>query len=60
MIADLGVRVGFVWKKDNNGWQQVNASRPFSAYNVPVSVVDPGPDGVVGNGDDGSVSRRST
>ena len=50
---DFGVRVGYVWKKDNDGWQQNNVMRPLSAFNVPVSVPDPGPDGVVGNGDDG-------
>ena len=48
------MRVGFVYKKDNNGWQQQNVLRPFSAFNVPVSIADPGPDGVVGNGDDGA------
>ncbi len=53
LMTDLGVRVGFVWKKDTNGWQQINALRPFGAFNVPVSVADPGPDGVAGNGDDG-------
>ncbi len=29
VMTDLGVRVGYVWKKDNNGWQQINAARPF-------------------------------
>ena len=53
LLSDLGVRAGFVWKKDNNGWQQINALRPFAAYNIPVSIADPGPDGVVGTGDDG-------
>ncbi len=56
VMTDLGVRAGFVWKKDQNGWQQFNTLRPFGAYNVPVSIVDPGPDGVTGNGDDSSVS----
>jgi hypothetical protein len=56
VMADLGVRAGFVWKKDQNGWQQVNSLRPFSAYSVPVSVVDPGPDGVTGNADDRAFS----
>jgi Carboxypeptidase regulatory-like domain len=56
VMADLGVRAGFVWKKDQNGWQQFNTARPFSAYNVPVSIVDPGADGVTGTGDDRSVS----
>ena len=45
VLHDLGVRVGYVWKKDQNGWQQVNILRPFSAFNVPVSIIDPGPDG---------------
>lgn len=53
VMADLGVRVGYVYKKDNQGWQQVNVLRPFSAFNVPVTIADPGPDGVLGNGDDG-------
>ncbi|MDP2391272.1 MAG: hypothetical protein Q8N52_13165, partial [Acidobacteriota bacterium] len=56
IITDLGIRAGFVWKKDNDGWQQVNANRPMSAFNVPTTVVDPGPDGVYGNGDDGTVA----
>ncbi|MCA1674342.1 MAG: hypothetical protein LC799_19850 [Actinobacteria bacterium] len=53
VLSDLGVRVGYVHKKDNNGWQQDNVLRPFSAFNVPVTRPDPGPDNVVGNGDDG-------
>jgi hypothetical protein len=24
LLADLGLRVGYVWKKDNQGWQQIN------------------------------------
>ena len=52
IITDLGVRAGFVWKKDNDGWQQVNANRPHSAFNVPTTVVDPGADNVYGNSDD--------
>ncbi len=52
VLPDLGVRAGFVWKKDQNGWQQVNSLRPNSAYNVPVSITDPGADGLVGTADD--------
>jgi len=54
VLSDLGVRIGYVWKKDSNGWQQENANRPYDAFNVPVTVLDPGIDGVVGNGDDGA------
>jgi hypothetical protein len=53
VMTDLGVRVGFVWKKDQNGWQQVNVLRPFEAYNIPVTLIDSGPDAVLGNADDG-------
>jgi len=52
LMSDLGIRVGYVWKKDNEGWQQENVNRPFSAYNIPVTLVDPGPDGVAGTSDD--------
>jgi len=45
IMADLGIRTGFVWKKDHDGWQRLNVDRRFSAYNVPISIVDPGPDG---------------
>lgn len=30
-----------------------NANRPVSAYNVPVTILDPGPDGVLRTADDG-------
>ena len=40
-MEDLGVRVGYVYKKDNNGWQQFNVARPFEAFNVPVTRPDP-------------------
>ena len=59
VMADLGVRAGFVWKKDQNGWQQVNSLRPDSAYDVPVTVTDPGADGVVGTSDDRPFSARN-
>jgi hypothetical protein len=45
VLADLGVRAGFVYKKDSDGWQRLNASRRYENYTIPVSVVDPGPDG---------------
>ena len=45
--ADLGIRAGYVYKKDFNGWQQMDDGRPYSAYNVPISIVEPGPDGVL-------------
>ena len=55
VMNDLGVRAGYVYKKDNDGWQQVNELRPFDAFNVPVTIVDPGADNVYGNGDDSTI-----
>ena len=57
VLQDLGVRVGYVYKKDYNGWQQMNDGRPHSAYNVPVTITDPGPDGSLATaGDNGTLN----
>ena len=57
--GQIGVRAGFVWKMDRDGYQQSNANRPISAYNVPITVVDPGPDGNRGTGDNRNVSMNN-
>ena len=31
----------------------MNVARPYSAYNIPITTVDPGRDGVAGTADDG-------
>ncbi|HEX8029654.1 MAG TPA: TonB-dependent receptor [Vicinamibacterales bacterium] len=54
LITDFGLRAGYVWKKDYNGWQQLNDSRPYSAFNVPVTITDPGPDGSLATAADNS------
>lgn len=50
---NFGVRTGFVWRGDTNQQTSVNPNRPLDAFNVPVTVPDPGPDGRAGNEDDG-------
>jgi hypothetical protein len=50
--SSVGVRAGFVYKMDRDGYQQENPNRPKSAWTVPVTVTDPGPDGRTGTGDD--------
>jgi hypothetical protein len=57
--AGVGARAGFVWKMDRDGYQQSNRNRPLSAFNVPITVVDPGPDGTRGTGDDQNVSMMN-
>jgi hypothetical protein len=53
--GQIGARVGFVWKMDRNGYQQENRNRPLSAWTVPTTVTDPGPDGRANTGDERSV-----
>lgn len=53
VISDFGVRAGVVYRTEKNLAVASNANRPLSAYNVPVTIQDPGPDGIVGNTDDG-------
>ena len=37
----------------NDSIETVNPKRPYDAYSVPITRRDPGPDGVLGNSDDG-------
>jgi hypothetical protein len=46
------VQGGYVYRNIDDFRVRVNVNRPVSAYNVPVTLRDPGPDGVFGNGDD--------
>jgi hypothetical protein len=51
--GQVAVRAGFVWKMDRDGYFRFNNfQRPYSAYNVPITVRDPGPDGTASTGDD--------
>ncbi len=54
--ASVGARVGFVYKTEDDLIQQYNPGRPLSAYTVPYSIVDPGPDGIAGSADDATVT----
>jgi outer membrane receptor protein involved in Fe transport len=51
--TSVSARALYVYKKITNDYQFVNVARPFSAFDIPVSVRDPGPDGVAGTADDG-------
>ena len=53
VVQNLGIRGGFVLRTEHNLSATVNINQPFSAFTVPRMVRDPGPDGIVGNGDDG-------
>jgi len=53
VFSGFGVHAGYVWRRIDQLQQLDNLNRPYSAFNVPVSIPDPGPDGVRGNADDG-------
>ena len=51
--AGLGVRTGLIWRGGHRHFARQNATQPFAAFTLPVSLRDPGPDGVTGSADDG-------
>ncbi len=53
LAASLGLRVMYVNKIVSGSLETVNTKRPYSAYSVPITRRDPGPDGVLNNADDG-------
>lgn len=52
LLANFGVRVTGVFAREFNRLRLLNTLRPYEVYNIPVTGLDPGEDGVVGNGDD--------
>jgi outer membrane receptor protein involved in Fe transport len=52
LTEGLSGRVSYVFKSIRNEWDIVDANR-INAYTTPFSARDPGPDNVLGNGDDG-------
>lgn len=53
VMRNLGVRVLYVYKKVTDQYGTRNVARPRSAYNIPLTRRDPGPDGVLNTADDG-------
>ncbi len=59
LAANLGLRVMYVYKvvsgsivNSTNNSVTINTLRPYSAWSVPITRRDPGPDGLLGNADD--------
>jgi hypothetical protein len=53
LAANFGVRTGFVMRQIRNQRANVDANRPFSAFDVRATFPDPGPDSRAGTADDG-------
>lgn len=47
-----GARTGFVWNGMRRGRATVNANQPYGAFDTAVTVIDPGPDGLVATTED--------
>ncbi|OFW01617.1 MAG: hypothetical protein A3I61_06250 [Acidobacteria bacterium RIFCSPLOWO2_02_FULL_68_18] len=54
LVANVGVRGGIIWRGTRQAYTTMNRNRPYDAFNVPVMIADPGPDGRIGTGDDGA------
>jgi hypothetical protein len=54
LVPNVGVHAGFVWRRISQLVQLNNANRPLSAFSVPTTILDPGPDGVLRTADDGA------
>lgn len=55
LMPNLSLRTGLVWRGQRQQRQTQNLAQPYAAFNVPVPVRDPGPDGVVNTADDGAL-----
>jgi hypothetical protein len=45
LMPNVGIRIGYVFRRISNFNVLVNVNRPFNAFNVPVAVADRGPTG---------------
>jgi len=53
--SDIQVSANFIYRKDKALLNTVDIGVPFSSY-TPTGVIDPGPDGVPGTGDDATIT----
>jgi len=53
LAPSLGMRVMYINRIVDGSLETINAKRPYSAYSVPITRRDPGPDGALNTNDDG-------
>jgi hypothetical protein len=53
LASNFSAKLLYVYKRQNNLYETVNILRPYGAWNIPITRVDPGPDGVNSTADDG-------
>lgn len=54
LLAGTGLRAGVLWRGSRQPFARQNLNQPFEAFTVPVTLLDPGPDGIPGTADDGA------
>ena len=52
LMANFSARLSGIYSRYHNTYRTVNELRPYSSYNIPVTMSDPGPDGLRGTADD--------
>src|SRR5947208_250898 len=55
LAPNLAVRGLYVLKRNGDAFSTVNILRPYSAFNIPITRRDPGPDGLLSTTDDGDL-----
>jgi outer membrane receptor protein involved in Fe transport len=55
LAPSLAVRGLFVQKRVGDSYSTINVLRPYSAFNIPITRRDPGPDGNLNTADDGGI-----
>src|SRR6185436_7405643 len=55
LVSDMSFRGLLVYKQVAGTYGNVRVLRPYSAWNIPITRQDPGPDGTLGTGDDGAM-----
>jgi hypothetical protein len=53
LAPSLGFRAMYINRVAEGSIEEINPKRGYDAFTVPITRRDPGPDGVLGNGDDG-------
>ena len=53
VARNFAARLTYVHVKENDRFSTINVARPYSAWNIPLTMTNPGQDGMLGTGDDG-------
>jgi hypothetical protein len=53
IASNFSARASYIYRRETGRYQNTNVARPYSAYSIPITNTDPGPDGVIGTSDDG-------